>query len=83
MREVDGPAFAVTFDFDAEEPVEFTKVSDLHIFRDLMLEGYDEQECGCGDGAVINMNNNNYGSMTVVTTMMVEHSLVHVTLNKP
>ena len=59
--------FMVTFDLDAEQPMELSKVSYLHILCDLMLEGDDEWKRGCGDGAVVNMHNNNYGSVTIVT----------------
>jgi len=62
--------------------MELSKVSNLNMLRDLTFEDNDEGKRGCGDGAVINMNDNDYGSMTVVTTMMVEHSLVHVTSDK-
>ena len=80
---MDGLAFMVAFDFDAKEPVEFSKVSDLHIFGDLTLEGDNEQEHGCGDCAVVDVNDDNDGSMTIVTTVTVEHCLVHITSHKP
>ena len=74
--------FTITFNLDTEEPVKLSKVSYLNMLRDLMLEGDYEREDGCGNGAVVNMHNNNYGSMTIVTTVMIEHCLVHVASDK-
>ena len=82
LGEVDCSLFTVAFDLNAEQPMELSKVSYLHLLGDLMLEGDNEQKCGCGDGAVVNMHNNNYGSVTIMTTVTKEHCLVHITSNK-
>jgi len=50
---------------------------------DFVLECNNEGKHGGSNGAVVNMHNDDYGGMTFVTTMMVEHSLAHVTLLKP
>ena len=39
--------------------MQFTKVCDLDVVPDLHLEFNDKGKGGCGDGAVINMYNNN------------------------
>jgi hypothetical protein len=82
LGEMDGAAIAITFDFDAEEPVELPEVGYFDMLSDLPLEGNNEGKRRSGDGAVVNVNNDDYGSVTIVTTVTIEHCLVHVASNK-
>jgi len=82
LREVDGLAVTVTSNFDSKEPVELAEISYLNMLGDFAFKRNDEGKGGGSNGAIIDMNNNDYASMTIVTVVMIEHSLVDIASHK-
>jgi len=80
LGKVEGSLLTIVFDLRAEEPVEFTEISNLHMPGDLNLKiSNQHNQSGCNH-AVINMNKHNDDGLAI---MMEEDCLVDVASLEP
>ena len=56
LGEVDHAMLTITFDLDAEQPVELTQIGNVHMLQDLGLEISDKSDWSCCNHTVINMD---------------------------